>query len=160
MRIEELHNVLGLTNVDAPLQQAIEAEGGSVQVLSPKKFRDLGSDFVNLNDKGVSLSFLTRSDFEDEHGVPGGAGPYVLSCIFYFPFGEGDAQPYEGVAPFSGAALKSRDDALQAYGAPHKTEDDDGEIEWDEWIKDGRQLRVSYTSELAIQDISVSVPRA
>ncbi|WP_416762582.1 hypothetical protein ACNI65_09400 [Roseateles sp. So40a] len=160
MRIEELHNVLGLTNVDALLQQAIEAAGGSVQVLSPKKIRELGSDFVNINDKGVSLSFLSRGDYEDEHGVPRGAGPYVLACIFYFPFGEGDAQAYEGVAPFADASLKSRDDALRAYGAPHKTEEDEGEIEWDEWIKGGRQLRVSYTSELAIQDISVAVPRA
>ncbi len=52
----------------------------------------------------------------------------------------------------------NRDDALTAYGKPDLTEEDDDEIDWDQWIKETRQVRTSYRSDLTISTILVSVP--
>ena len=48
MNIENIHQLLGLSNTDAQLADAIQAHGGSVAALSPKTLSAEGSDFVHL----------------------------------------------------------------------------------------------------------------
>jgi hypothetical protein len=158
MNIEDFHQLLGLSNTDQELVAAIAEHGGNVADLSAKNIRELGTDYVNLSEKGVSLAFQSRARFEDSRGAPRGEGPYVLSGMFYYPHGGTDLSTYEGPAPFASEGVRNREDALRAYGAPSRTEEDDDEIEWDQWGKDGRQLRTSYSEDLQIDTVSVSVP--
>lgn len=46
----------------------------------------------------------------------------------------------------------------RANNCPSRTEEDDGEIDWDQWSKDGRQVCASYREDLLIDTVSVSVP--
>ena len=158
MKIQDLNQLLGLTNTDQALIDAISQLGGDVAKLSAKKMREEGSDFVNLVDAGVSLAFLTRAGYESDHATPRGAGPFVFGAAFYYPFGGSEVEAFAGPSPFADSTLQTREDALRAYGTPDITEEDDDEIDWDEWEKDGLQVRVSYKSDLRISDISVAVP--
>ncbi|ANH67316.1 hypothetical protein [Mitsuaria sp. 7] len=158
MNIEDFHQLLGLSNTDQELVAAIAEHGGNVADLSAKNIRELGTDYVNLSEKGLSLAFQSRARFEDSRGTPRGEGPYVLSGMFYYPHGGTDLSTYAGPAPFASDSVRNREDALRAYGEPSRTEEDDDEIEWDQWSKDGRQLRTSYSEDLQIDTVSVSVP--
>ncbi|ALV07676.1 hypothetical protein DES44_1244 [Roseateles depolymerans] len=158
MRTEMLYQILGLTNTDESLISAIAEIGGKVETLSPKNIRELGTDYVNITNRGISLAFQARARFEMSRGTPRGAGPYVLSGIFYYPHGGEDLDPYVGCAPFSASPVSTRDEALLHYGTPDRTEEDEEEIDWDQWSKEARQLRTSYRSDLTISTISVSIP--
>jgi hypothetical protein len=158
MNIEDFHQLLGMTNANHELISAIGEHGGNVADLSPKNIRELGTDYVNLSEKGLSLAFQSRTRFEGSRGTPRGEGPYVLSGMFYYPHGGTDLGTYTGPAPFASEGIRNRDDALRVYGDPSRTEEDDDEIEWDQWGKDGRQLRASYREDLQIDTVSISVP--
>lgn len=160
MNAEDLHLVLGMTNTDQPLISAIAEHGGNVADLSAKNIRELGTDYVNLGEKGLSLAFQSRARFEDSRGQPRGEGPYVLAAIFYYPNGGTDLSPYSGPAPFVSEPLRNREEALSAYGEPTRTEADDDEIDWDQWGREGRQLRANYREDLTIDTVSVSAPMA
>ncbi len=77
MKIENLYELLGLTNTDEALVSAIAAHGGNVADLSPKNIRDLGTDYVEISDKGVSLAFQPTRD-ESRRRIDGlrETGPY------------------------------------------------------------------------------------
>lgn len=158
MSIDNLHQLLGMTNTEQDLISAIAEHGGNVADLSAKNIRELGTDFVNLGDRGLSLAFQARARYEDSRGSPRGEGPYVLVAIFYYPNGGTDLEAYTGPAPFASDGVFNRDDALRVYGKPDRTEEDDDEIDWDQWKKDERQLRASYRADLRIDTVSVSVP--
>ena len=158
MEAENLYLLLGLTNTDETLVAAIASQGGSVENLSPRNIRDLGTDYVNVQNKGISLAFQSRARFEETRGSPRGDGAYVLTTIFYYPNGGEDLEPYMGQAPFASHSVSSRAEALLNYVRPDRTEEDDDEIDWDEWRKDGHQVRVSYFSDLTVSTILVSIP--
>ena len=158
MRIEGLHELLGLTSMDQTLISAIAEHGGNVSDLSAKNIRELGTDHVNLSEKGLSLAFQSRARFEDSRGQPLGEGPYVLAAMFYYPNGGTDLSAYAGPAPFVSEPVRNREEALRLYGEPSRTESDDDEIDWDQWGRAGRQLRASYREDLTIDTVSVSVP--
>jgi hypothetical protein len=158
MNLEDFHQLLGLSNTDRELIDAIAEHGGNVADLSPEDIRELGTDHLNLSQKGLSLAFQSRVRFEMSRGTPRGEGPFVFGGMFYYPDGGTDLSPYEGPAPFASEGVRNRADALRVYGEPSRTEEDDGEIDWDQWSRDGRQVRASYREDLVIDTVSVSVP--
>lgn len=158
MNIENIHQLLGLSNTDAQIIEAIEANGGSVSTLSPKKLSSEGSDFVHLKAKGVSLTFVPRAAFQMRRGEPRGDGPYIFAGAFFYPAGAEDVDAYSGIAPFGQAQVATREDALRVYGEPQRSMEDDDVFEWDQWMFDGRQVRTNYSDGVQIDNISVSVP--
>lgn len=155
---ENLAQFIGLTNVDAPLLNAIESLGGCVDGLSAKQFRDYGNAYVRFRELGVDLVFVPRSAYESVRGPCRGEGPYVLEAVFYYPNGE-DSEPYGGIAPFATHSVVDRASALSAYGDPSDTDETDGVVDSDDWVKgDGLQLSCSYREDQSISDICVALP--
>ncbi|WP_114836168.1 hypothetical protein U0027_25265 (plasmid) [Agrobacterium tumefaciens] len=60
MNADRLFTLVGMTNTDHDVIDAIKANGGSIDALSPKKLKDLTIDFVGLNDLGVVLAFTPK----------------------------------------------------------------------------------------------------
>lgn len=158
MSIENIHQLLGLSNTDAQIVEAIEAHEGSISSLSAKKLSSEGSDFVHLKSKGVSLTFVPRAAFQLKRGEPRGDGPYIFAGAFFYPAGAADVDAYMDIAPFGQAAVATREDALRVYGEPERSMEDDDVFEWDQWTFDGRQVRTYYSDGAQIDNISVSVP--
>jgi hypothetical protein len=157
MNQENLHQLIGLTNVDTQLIQTLGEFGADVKTLSLKRLKELDVDHIHLPKNGISLGFEPRAAFESDHGVaPRGEGPYVLSTVFYFPEGSGDTEAYKGVAPFASAAVTTREQALAAYGEPTETEEEDGEIDWDFFNVHDHLVKVSY-DDRTVSTISVSM---
>lgn len=161
MSITKFPELLGLTNTDSALINAIAENGGDVTQLSPKKVRELGSDFVFLPAKGVVLSFATRAKFESSYDTtPRGDGPYVLTTMFCYPYGSEHVDAYVDIAPLSECVVRDRKDALAAYGEPARTKGSDDEVVWDQWRLNGIQVRTTYDDERSVLTISVSIPMA
>lgn len=158
MNIENIHQLLGLSNTDAQLTAAIEAHGGTVSELSPKTLSSEGSDFVHLKAKGVSLTFVPRAAFQLKRGEPRGGGPYIFAGAFFYPAGDDHVDGYAGIAPFGQSAVTTRESALRVYGAPQRSMEDEAVFEWDQWTFDGRQVRTYYRDGALVDNISVSVP--
>lgn len=158
MNIENIHQLLGLSNTDAQLADAIQAHGGSVAALSPKTLSAEGSDFVHLKAKGVSLTFVPRAAFELKRGEPRGRGPYIFAGAFFYPAGDDHVDGYAGIAPFGQSAVTTRESALCVYGEPQRSMEDEAVFEWDQWTFDGRQVRTYYRDGALVDHISVSVP--
>ena len=157
MKLEKFSELLGWTTTDADLVSAVKSYGVSVEDLSKSELSETGQDFLFLKAEGLELSFSPRARFTVTRGEPKGSGPVVLTGMFYRPTGSDDVDPYQGPAPFAKESIQSREDALRLYGKPEKTEEDDGEIDWDQWKFEGFQVRVYYRGP-EIHSISVSVP--
>ncbi|MDH0868129.1 hypothetical protein [Mitsuaria sp. GD03876] len=163
--LPELHQLLGLTEVDPPLIAALLAHAPPAGTpapteLSQKRKKEIRAGFVLLKDVGVVMAFSPREAHAVDHGEPLGPGTHVLSALFYYPEGSEEVEPYQGDAPFAAGPVEDRDAALAAYGAPSDGEEDDGVTEWEQWQVDGRELTADYADDGAVLTITVSLPAA
>lgn len=158
MNTDQLFVLVGMTNTDAAVIDAIRANGGSVDALSPKKLKDLTLDFVQFNELGISLALTPREFYSRNYRDPLGAGPYAMSGVFYYPNGAAKVAAYPGSIPFAEGPVNTREKALMAFGDPQETEEEDGDIYWDIWMRDGRQIKVDYNDALAVKTVLLSFP--
>ena len=159
MKLENMHELLGLTDQDQALLAAVKEHGGTVDKLSKSKLSELGSDFVYFSQQGVDLAFNSPESFQNDYQKqPRGPGPFVLACIFYYATKSSKHEAYTGPAPFFGKSFRNREEALAVCGKPDHTELDDGEIWWDDWNKDGVSFRATYRDGAELKDMSVSFP--
>jgi len=158
MNADRLFTLVGMTNTDDDVINAIKVNGGSIDSLSPKKLKELTTDFVQLNELGIALAFTPKDFFSRNYREPTGSGPYAMSGVFYYPNGSAKVSAYLGLIPFSNGPVGNREEALAAFGEPQETEEEDGDVYWDVWMKDGRQVKVDYNDELAVKTVLVSFP--
>ncbi len=134
MNPELFPHLLGLTNLDEALHQAVAAHAHGDAALTPTRIQKLKSDFLMLTELGVVFSFSSREAFQREYGAPRGEGPRVLSGIFYYPQGSEEVEPYEGIAPLGEGTVETREEALAVYGEPEASDGEDDAVEWEQWI--------------------------
>ena len=158
MNADRLFTLVVMTNTDDDVINAIKVNGGSIDSLSPKKLKELTTDFVQLNELGIALAFTPKDFFSRNYREPTGSGPYAMSGVFYYPNGSAKVSAYLGLIPFSNGPVGNREEALAAFGEPQETEEEDGDVYWDVWMKDGRQVKVDYNDELAVKTVLVSFP--
>lgn len=158
MNADQLFVLVGMTNTEAEVIDAIKAIGGSVDALSPKKLKDLTIDFVQFNGLGVALAFTPKEFYARNYRDPIGAGPYAMSGVFYYPNGTAKVSAYLGGIPFAGGPVRNREEALAAFGDPQETEQEDGDVYWDIRMRDGRQIKVDYNDALAVKTVLISLP--
>lgn len=151
--------MLGMTSVDVPLIEGIQANGGAVSTLSAKKIKEDLSDFVVLKEMGVILAFVGREAFRSSYCEPRGDGEYVMDGVFYYPNGSSSVSSYTGSIPFANGPVRNRDEAILAFGSPESTEEEDGEIYWDIWRRDGIRIKVDYRGEGAVKTVLFSLPK-
>lgn len=157
MNADKFVELIGFTETDQALVDAVQAHGGDMTGLTPKRFRDYGNAYVRFPEQGMELVFVPLSMYKEERGQPKGNGKYALEAVFYFPNG-GDDEPYTGVAPFSNAPIKTRADALALYGEPADSEETDGVAESDDWQKGDLQVSCAYHDDQSIANICVMPP--
>lgn len=158
MNPADFPRLLGLTNTDDALIQAVVAHAEGDASLSPAKLQKLRADFVMLEALGVVFAFASREQFQREYGEPRGPGPRVLSGVFYYPEGSDEVEPYEGPAPLLEVAVVDREEALAAYGEPEATEEDSGVVEWDQWSLGGIELGVDYDEDEVVLSLTATLP--
>lgn len=152
--------LLGLTNTDEALHQAVAPHAQGDAALTPARIQKLKSDFLMLTDLGVVLSFSARDAFQRDYGAPRGEGPRVLSSIFYYPQGSEEVEPYEGLAPLSDVAVEIREEALAAYGEPEASDGEDTAIEWEQWVVQGTEISADYDEDGEVLCLTVALPMA
>jgi hypothetical protein len=159
MLADQLIDLLGFTNTDSPLIEAVKAHGGSIESISPKKMREIISDFIPFADKGVELAFRPREFYEGDYGSPKGEGPYVMVAVFYFPNGSSKYSAYQGKVPLATGPVTNRDQAFAAFGKPEETDEEDGQIYSDLWTVEGKLVHVDYHDDLSVALITVGFPK-
>lgn len=158
MNPADFPRLLGLTNLDEALTQAVAAHAGDDPGLSPAKLQKLRADFLMLEALGVVFAFTSREQFQREYGEPRGAGPRVLSGVFYYPEGSDEVEAYEGPAPLAEAAIVDREEALAAYGEPEATEEEGGIVEWDQWSLGGVEIGADYDEDQVVLSLTATLP--
>ncbi|OWQ84460.1 hypothetical protein CDN99_24535 [Roseateles aquatilis] len=164
MTPDTLPSLLGLTDADPSLVAAIlahspgNAGGAAPTELSQKRRREIRAGFVLLKEVGVVMAFASSDAYAADHGAPKGAGGQVLSAVFYYPEGSEEVEPYEGHAPFAAGPVTTREDALREYGEPSDGEEEEGVVEWEQWLVDGLELTADYADDGAVLTITVSPP--
>lgn len=159
MDLNKFFGLVGLTNADSVLVDAVSANGGSVDTLSAKKIQEITTDFVYLVDKGVVLSFVSNESYSLKYGAPKGAGPFVMNGVAYYPHGSSKVASYDGVMPFAQGLVRHRAEAIEAFGQPEKTDDEDGPVYWDIWNKEGRMIKADYHDDLSVKAVAVYMAR-
>jgi hypothetical protein len=157
MNADKFVELIGFTDSDGALVEAVQAQRRDLTGLTPQSFREYGNAYVRFPAQGMELVFVPRSMFEEERGNPKGNGKYVLEAVFLFPNG-GDDEPYAGSAPFAIASIKTRADALAFYGEPVDSEETDGVAESDDWLKGELQVSCAYDDDQSIANICVMPP--
>lgn len=167
LQLPDLHQLLGLTEVDPPLVAAILAHSTVAGTpapteLSQKRKKEIRGGFVLLKEAGVVLSFTPRETHATDFGEPLGPGTHVLSALFYYPEGSEEVDPYTGDAPFADGPVVTRDAAIAAFGEPSDGEDTDeeGVKEWEQWQVDGREVTCDYADDGAVLTLTVALPLA
>jgi hypothetical protein len=158
MTLHELLPYFGASERDAGLARLLQSAGSDIGSISKKKLRVQGMEGIELHDKGLALTFNEREDYLETYGTPKDAGEAILVAAFAYGAGSKTFKPYTGPIPFSKGPIASRQAALGEFGAPHQSEEEDGVIEWDQWLKDGWQVRATYRDDGSVKIISFSVP--
>lgn len=158
MTLNDLLPFLGHSELNTNLDQLLKSVGASIHSLSVKTLRAEGSDAIELKSLGLELAFWEREGYERKMGAPKEAGKAILAAVFAYGPGGKRFKPYTGPVPFSGGPIVRRQEALAQFGAPDVTEDDDDVVEWDQWAKDGLQVRATYHDDGSLWNLSFSVP--
>lgn len=158
MTLNDLLPFFGHSEWDTNLDQRLKSAGASLQSLSAKTLRAEGSDAIELKSLGLELAFWEREAYERKMGAPKDAGKAILAAVFAYGPGGKSFKPYTGPIPFSGGPIVKRQDALAEFGAPDVTEEDGDVVEWDQWIKDGLQVRATYHDDGSLWNLSFSMP--
>ncbi len=158
MTLNELLPFLGASELDAELARLLKTAGSDIGLISKKKLRAQGMEGIELHDRGLALTFNEREDYIETYGTPKDAGEAILVAAFAYGAGSKTFRPYAGPIPLSKGPIAHREDALRAFGAPQQTEEEDGVVDWDQWIKDGLQVRTTYRDDGSVKNISFSVP--
>jgi hypothetical protein len=158
MDLSEVVPFLGCSNVNPGLVELLRSAGADIGALSKKELRETGMDGIELKNKGLSLTFSSRDDYIETYAEPTEAGDAILVGIFAYGAGSRSFKPYPGLIPFSRCPVTRREEALLEFGEPYHTESDDGEIDWDYWMKNTVQVGVFYRADASIKYVSFSVP--
>jgi hypothetical protein len=158
MTLNDLLPFFGHSELNTNLDQLLKSAGASVQSLSAKTLRAEGSDAIELKSLGLELAFWEREGYERKMGAPKDAGKAILAAAFAYGPGGKSFKPYTGPIPFSSGPIVNRQDALNGFGTPDVTEEDDDVVEWDQWTKDGLQVRATYNDDGSLWNLSFSVP--
>ncbi len=151
---------LGCSEQDADLSSLLATIGYDASKLAGQAQRNSGYAFCELKSEGLDLAFYFSTVYEPRFGAPRDGGKAILCCVSVYPNGRTSEKkkPYEEPVPFSGMPVRTRDEALRAFGDPYETQEDDGDIDLDHWSKDGLQIGASYRSDLTIDHIGFSLP--
>lgn len=158
MTLDELLPFFGASELDAGLARLLKSAGSDIGLISKKKLRVQGMEGIELHDRGLALTFNEREDYIETYGTPKDAGEAILVAAFAYGAGSKTFRSYAGPIPFSKGPIANREDALREFGTPQQTEEEDDIVEWDQWIKDGLQVRTTYRDDGSVKNISFSVP--
>lgn len=149
MILNKLLPFFGYSELNDDLAKLLEMAGGNIDSLSRKTLRVEGSDAIELKAIGLELAFREREGYERKFATPKDSGEAILAAVFAYGAGSKTYAPYEGPIPFGNGKILNRSDALREFGVPIKTEkdEDNDAIEWDQWLKEGLQLRSSYRDD-------------
>ena len=160
MYLNDLVKFIGCSEINFDLVELLASADYSIQNLPQKKIRSQGVEGVDFPSIGLSLTFKDRTAYETRNAPAKDAGKAILAAVFAYGSGSEVFAPYAGPIPFSSGAIVNRTDALRELGPPLKTEvdEDDGIIEWDQWIKGELQLRAEYRADGSLIVFSFSTP--
>ncbi|MFM9924884.1 hypothetical protein VLK31_17965 [Variovorax sp. H27-G14] len=158
MTLHDLLPLLGHSELDASLEQLLKSVGASARTLSDKTLRTEGSDAIEFKPLGLELAFWEREGYERKAATPRDAGKAIFVAVFAYGPGNKSFKPYVGPVPFSKGPIATREDALREFGTPMLTEEEDDVVEWDQWLKEGLQVRATYQDDGALWNLSFSVP--
>ncbi|MBT2118901.1 hypothetical protein KK141_11250 [Dyella sp. LX-66] len=157
MELDDLLAFLGYSELNTGLNQLLNSAGARIQTLSRKTLRIEGSDAIELKSLGLELAFWERETYERKIATPKDTGKAIFVAAFAYGSGSKGFKPYQGSIPFSNGPITHREDALREFGIPAITEADDV-VDWDQWIKDGLQVRATYQDDGSLWNLSFSTP--
>jgi hypothetical protein len=158
MTLNELLPFFGCSELDAGLAQLLKSAGANIASISKKKLRSQGVEGIELHAQGLAMTFNEREDYIKTYAEPKDAGEAILVAAFAYGAGSKTFKPYTGPIPFSKGPIANRQDALREFGTPHRTEEEDDVVEWDQWIKDGFQVRTTYRDDGSVKVVSLTIP--
>jgi hypothetical protein len=149
---------LGHTNGNSNFKALLGSNGISSE-LAIKKLKSEGMAHIEAKALGLEMVFDEIDGFRRKRREPnedGGEG--VLSGVVFYPNGSKSYSEFVGSTPFGLKDMKTRDEFHRIFGSPLKTEDDDGQLEWEQWLRDGKQIRATYREDGTIKLVSISIP--
>ncbi len=158
LTLNELLPFIGCSERNAELDRLLKSAGKGIAALSMRKLRSQGVEGIELRPQGLALTFNEREDYIQTYAEPKDEGEAILVAIFAYGAGGKTFQAYAGPIPYSAGPIVNREDALREFGAPLRTEIDEGVIEWDQWLKDGFQMRATYRVDGSLLRLSFTIP--
>lgn len=158
MTLNELLPFIGCSELNAGLGQLLKSAGANIASLSMKKLRSQGVEGMEIHAQGLALTFNEREDYIRTYAEPKDEGEAILVAVFAYGAGSKTFKPYQGPIPFSKGPIANRQDALREFGTPLRTEEEDDVVEWDQWVKDGLQMRTTYRDDGSVKVLSFTVP--
>jgi hypothetical protein len=158
MELNALLPFLGHSEQDSGLSDLLATAGFDVSLMPGRAQRGGGTGHCELNALGIELAFQFHTDYKHSYGVPMDGGKAILSAIFVYGQPAKKRKAYVGPIPFSSGPIHDRDDALREFGVPYHTEEEDGEIDWDHWMKGNVQVGAFYREDTSLKYVSFTVP--
>jgi hypothetical protein len=158
LELSEILPLLGHSEQHNNLSSLLATVGFNVTLMPGRAQRNFGTGHCELKSLGIELAFQFHTDYKSAYGMPKDEGKVIFSSIFAYIKPSKGRKAYEGLLPFSSTPVNNRHDALREFGSPFHTEQDDGEIDWDYWMKDGVQVGAFYREDSTIKYVSFSVP--
>ncbi|MEI5681390.1 MULTISPECIES: hypothetical protein [unclassified Mesorhizobium] len=158
MELSALLPFLGHSEQNTGLSDLLATAGFDVSLMPGRAQRGGGTGHCELNSLGIELAFQFHTDYKHSFGVPKDGGKAILSAIFAYDRPGKKRQAYVGPIPFSSGPIHDRNDALREFGDPFHTEQEDGEIDWDHWMKGDVQVGAFYREDATAKYVSFAVP--
>jgi hypothetical protein len=158
MTLDKLLPYLGSSEQNRELADLLASVGFDISVMPGRVQRGAGTGHCELNSLGIELAFYFHTDYKSRFGAPKNDGKAILSAIFAHGNANKVRKAYVGPFPFSPGPIHNRHEALRGFGTPLRTEEDDGIVEWDQWMKSGLQVRTEYSEDGSLFVCMYSVP--
>lgn len=158
MTLDKLLPYLGHSEQNPELAELLASVGFDVALMPGRVRRGAGFGHCELKSWGLELAFDSHTVYEDWCGTPKDAGKAILLAVFAYDKPSKTREAYVGPLPFASGPIHDRHDALREFGPPVRTEEEDGVVEWDQWIKDGLQVRTTYDEDGSLRVFSCSTP--